>query len=248
MGKPMTDEERARRQRKVEALRRLAENIRGLRNKVTRDLKSDDEKTRLTALAVALMDKTAERVGNEASASKGHFGVTGFQCKHVKVDGDKVALHYVGKSGVEHDKELSDPTIAALLKACAKRCKKPEDPLLVAEDGSKITAEKVNHYLDEYDVTAKDIRGYAANTLVLNALSGAKISEDEKERKRKFSEVLADVAKRVGHGKQTLHIHYLLPGIEDEYVGKGKVKQLREAAMRDRVAARIAWGCLWATR
>ena len=247
----MTKEERTRRQRKVESLRVLAGNIRSLRNRVTRDLKSDDEKTRLTALAVALMDKTAERVGNETSAGNGHFGVTGFRCEHVEVDGDKVRLRYVGKSGVEHDKELTNPLVAKLLKECLDRCVKQQDPLLVTSDGFKVRADRVNRYLRDYRVTAKDIRGYAANTLVIEALRRAKTSEDEKDRKRKFSQVLTDVAKRVGHGKATLRVHYLLPGIEDDYISSGTVNKLREASfkrVRDRIAARIAWDVTWATK
>ena len=52
---------------------------------------AEDEKTMLTALVIALMDKTAERVGNEESASESkHFGVTGFQKKHVVgIDGNQ---------------------------------------------------------------------------------------------------------------------------------------------------------------
>ena len=42
-----------------------------------------NEKDFLTALAVTTMLKTAERVGNNNSASeKGHFGVTGFKKNH----------------------------------------------------------------------------------------------------------------------------------------------------------------------
>ena len=74
VAKEMTDEEKNRRRKKVEALRHMAKNIQRLRAQVNKDLKSDDEKTRLTALAVALMDKTAERVGNEESAKEGHLG------------------------------------------------------------------------------------------------------------------------------------------------------------------------------
>ena len=79
MIKPMKKEEQTRRKKKTESVRSLAQNIHKLRRKLTTDMKSDDEKIRLTALAIAIIDKTAERVGNEASAKAGHVGVTGFK-------------------------------------------------------------------------------------------------------------------------------------------------------------------------
>ena len=106
--------------KKTVSVKKLAEQISGLRQKVTQDMKSDDEKLKLTATAVALMDCTAERVGNDASAKDGHVGVTGFQKKHVSVTGNKVKLKYVGKSGVKHDKTVSNAkVVSARAKSCA---------------------------------------------------------------------------------------------------------------------------------
>jgi hypothetical protein len=231
----MTDEERVRRRKKTEALRRLADKIQGLRQKVTQDLKSDDEKVRLTALAVALIDRTAERVGNEESAENGHFGVTGFLKSHIAVDGNTIHLKYVGKSGVDHDKQFTDETVAKVVKECLDRCKGDDSPVLVTSDGFKVKADKVNRYLSEYEVTAKDIRGYAANDLMVRLLKGAKVSEDEDERRKKFREVMKTVAEKVGHQQATLKKHYLLPGLEEEYVSKGVVPSIKEAAVAGRL-------------
>lgn len=241
-GQPDPKQEANRRRKKTVSVRKLAENIQGLRNKVTKDLSSDDEKTRLTALAVALMDKTAERVGNEGSAKDGHFGVTGWQDKHVEVSGNKVTIKYVGKSGVEQEKSFTNEKIAKLLKECKGNCKGKGSPVLSTPDGFKIKADKVNRYLKEFDITAKDIRGYAANDLMATALKGAEISSDRKEREKKFKEAIKSVAEKVGHQQSTLKKHYLLPGIEEQYVGKGKVPKVKEASLYGRVrtiAARV---------
>lgn len=100
----MTNEEKKRRTKKIKSVRHLAQNIHKLRNAVRTDMRSDDERKRLTALAVALMDKTAERVGNEASAREnGHFGVTGFRNNHVEVNGNNVKINYFFSSlGIYH--------------------------------------------------------------------------------------------------------------------------------------------------
>jgi DNA topoisomerase I len=231
VGEEMTPEEKARRQKKVESLRTLADNIIKLRRRVNKDLSDDNEKTRLTALVITIMDKTAERVGNEESMKNGHVGVTGFKKKHIKVDGNTVHFNYVGKSGVKQDKQLTDERIASMLKKCLDRAKGPEDCVFCTEDGFKVKADKVNRYLDEFGVTAKDIRGYAANRFMIEALKNAKISSDEDERKKKFREVIKTVAEKVGHGAGTLRKHYLLPNIEMDYVKKGNISNIRDATV-----------------
>jgi DNA topoisomerase-1 len=228
--KELTQEEKTRRQKKIKSVRHLAGNIHKLRAQVTKDLKSKDEKTKMTALAVALMDKTYERVGNDSSAKDGHFGVTGFQNQHVTVSGDKITIKYVGKSGVKQDKSFTDRSIASLLKECKNNCKNKNSPVLQTSDGFSVKADKVNRYLKDFDITAKDIRGYSANQLMISALNSGNISSDEEERKKKFGEVLKAVADSVGHQHSTLRLHYLLPNIETEYVKKKKVTNLKKAS------------------
>ncbi len=230
MPKPMDKEEQARRRKKTEALRKLAQQIDKLRRKVSQDMKSDDEKTRLTALAVALIDKTAERVGNEDSAKEGHVGVTGFKNNQVTVSGNTITIKYTGKSGVKQEKQVTDKLVAKLMKECKGNCKGDSSPVLTTSDGFKIKADKVNRYLKDFDITAKDIRGYAANSLVTKALNQSKTPSDPEERKKQFREVLKSVAEKVGHQQATLKQHYLLPGIEEAYVKSGKVKNLKTAS------------------
>jgi len=228
--KAMTPEEQTRRKKKTESVRKLAQQIHKLRRKVTQDMKSDDEKTRLTALAVALIDRTAERVGNEESAKDGHVGVTGFKRGQLTVEGNTVTLKYTGKSGVKQEKTFTDKLVAKLLKECRNNCKGDESPILVTSDGFKVKADKVNRYLRDFDITAKDIRGYAANTLVYDMLKRSKTPSDPDERKKQFCEVLKAVAEKVGHQQATLKKHYLLPGVEESYVKSGRVKKVKNAS------------------
>lgn len=250
--KPMTTEEKTRRQKKTKSVRHLAENIRSLRNKVTRDLKSDDEKTRLTALAITLMDKTASRVGNSESAKNGHFGVTGWRNKHISVNGNTVTIKYVGKSGVDQEKQVTDATIAKMLKECKGDCK-GDTPLLTTSDGISIKSAQVNRYLKDFGITAKDIRGYAANSLLVNMLNNSNKPTDEKERQKKFREVMKAVAEKVGHQQATLKQHYLLPGIEEAYVKNSRIKEVKNASASLRVAAETSYDLMvrrvarWAT-
>lgn len=218
-----------RQRKKTTALKNLAVDIHRLRARVRRDLDGENEKTRLTALIVAVMDKTGERVGNEASAENGHVGVTGLKKEHVGIDKEIVTLKYIGKSGVDQSKQFTDSKIASAL-ADVLEGKTASDYVFQTEDGFKIKADRVNRYLRDFSVTAKDIRGFAANRFMLESLRKAVKSDDEKERKHKFMDILESVASRVGHTKFTLRKHYLLPKIEEEYVKHGQIINLRDAS------------------
>jgi hypothetical protein len=157
----------------------------------------------------------------------------------VLVDGNTVTLNYTGKSGVKQEKSFTDELMSKLLKKCRENCEGEDSPILVTSDGFKVKADKVNRYLSEFDITAKDIRGYAANTLVCNMLKNSKIPSEPDERKKHFREVLEIVAEKVGHQRATLKRHYLLPGIEESYVKSGTVRKLKNASCRF-VAAQLA--------
>ncbi len=211
--------------RKVEKLRG---NLSKLRGQITKDLKSKDEKTRLSALAVGLINDTYERVGNEGSAKDGHFGVTGWQAKHVSFSGGKATITYVGKSGVKQTKTTSDAGLVGGLRDALKG-KSGSDSVF---DG--VDASDVNGYLKPHGVTAKDIRGLHANREVQTRLKairakGGELPSDSKKKKEKlkkeFEQALKEAAAEVGHEAATLRRQYLVPGIEDNFLRDGAVKE-----------------------
>lgn len=227
---------------KAERVEHLRNHISDLRARVKDDLKSDDLMTRLTALAVSLMDHTCERVGNDDSAKNGHYGVTGWKIEHVTFRGDTATIEYVGKSGVDHTKTVDHgPTVKALREVCKDR--DGGDTIFDTGD-AKVSADDVNDYLSEFDVTAKDIRGYRANDEMCKALreersKGPKDlprSRKEKDKilKDEFKRALEHVAEVVGHEAATLRSQYLVPGLEDQYVHDGTViKSLKTATKTD---------------
>lgn len=214
--------------KKKERLTQLSNNIQKLRNKVSRDLNSDDEKEALTALVLAIMDKTGERIGNEASANNGHRGVTGFTKKDVKVIGNKVLLDYVGKSGVEHEKDFSDEKIAAALKKAIKNS--PSKLIFTTSDNFHIKGDRVNRFLENFSISSKNLRGYFANQAVIRLLKKEDKKQqpkDEKQRKKIFNRSLKKAAEIVGHGAATLRKHYLIPELPIEYIEKGNIIDLK---------------------
>lgn len=216
---------------KAKRIEKLRGKIGDVRAKVKKDLKSDDPEVKLTALAVALMDHTYERVGNEESADDGHFGVTGWQKGHVSFGKGKARLKYVGKSGVKHDKDVTDKAVLSALRD-AYEAVEGEEASLFEYEGGKVTAEKVNAYLKDFDITAKDIRGFHANQEMKDRLKeerkkGGALPEDKKKRekqlKEEFKAALEATAEAVGHEPSTLRSQYLVPGLEDDYMDNGKI-------------------------
>lgn len=209
---------------KREAIYNLRDNLERLKRRVKVDLSSPDEKERITALIIRTMLNTSERVGNEESATNGHFGITQFKKNHVKVLGSQVRLNYVGKSGVEHDKTFSCSTTAELLKKLRIR---NNEFIFTTEDGFRIRPDRVNRYLKKFDVKSKDIRGFNANRMMVMELNRiGKVSEPN-DRPKIFNQALRKIAERIGHGAPTLRKHYLLPEIEENFYKTGSVGRIK---------------------
>ena len=220
-------------QKKIEHVKKLEKSLSRLKDKINKDLKSDDIQTRLTALIVGLIDKTYERVGNDESAENGHYGITGLKVKHLTFGDGKVTLQYVGKSGVKHKKQINNKPIVDALKNSIKN--KDKDDYIFYKDGTKLNGVHVNKYLEPFKITAKDIRCFYANKIMRQILKRirnekGKLPTDKKEKNKlkdkEFKEALEETAKIIGHESATLKKHYLLPNFADDlYDGLYKIKE-----------------------
>ena len=242
-----------RNRKKAERLEKLKKNIGRLEAQVKRDLNSKDTETRLTALAVSLINAVYERPGNSGSKSEGHVGVTGWQRKHLTFGKGKCSISYVGKSGVKQNKEVTDVAILKALRDAYDSNKKPD---LFEHDTGRVTAEKVNAYLEPFSITAKDLRGFHANRLMGEQLAavrakGPKLSTEkaakEKTLKAEFLKCLKIVASDVGHTESILRSSYLIPGLEEQYMKDGTVlgkfdKIALMSSVTDRVIIRYLSG------
>ena len=220
--------------KKVEKVRKSLED---LEKQIKKDMK-DPEKKEL-ALAVALINQTYERVGNDDSAENGHFGVTGWQKEHISFKDGKAVLEYVGKSGVKQKKEIVDKQLVNhLQKLCEDKSK--QDCIL-----GDVNASDVNAYLKDFGITAKDIRGFHANNEMLQNLAkirsrNGELPTDKKEKtkllKEEFKEALEEAAQTVGHESSTLRGQYLVPHLEDEFMKDGTIITRLKQASPKRVA------------
>lgn len=214
---------------RIEALRKK---MADLRQKARGDLTASDPETRLTALAVCLMDETYERVGNEQSAKDGHYGVTNWTADHITLSDKAATIKYTGKSGVKHEKKVTNARVLSALRKALKG-KGKGDKVLCDGDECSILAKDVNAYLKPYGITAKDIRGLHANEEMKHHLKAqrkagpADLPRSRKERdeilKAEFQAALDLAAAAVGHEPSTLRSQYLVPNMEDAYIHDGTV-------------------------
>ena len=219
---------------KAKKLEQLEKEYPKLRKQVEKDLNAKDDKKKQTAMAVALINETYERVGNEDSADKGHYGVTGWKASHISFKEGKAVLKYTGKSGVKHTKEVTDSKLISALKAAAKG--KGDDEEVLPD----VSASDINEYLKPYEITAKDMRGFHANREMRKALGkvrkkGPALPHARKEKdkilKEEFKKALEEVADIVGHTTSILRSDYLVPGLEDSYVHDGSVQKGKKVAI-----------------
>ena len=220
---PTPHELKKRWDKKRNSIKELQKNISKLRNKVTSDMSSTDEKTQIIATIIRIIDKTGERVGNEQSKLEGHFGITNLRKKHISVRGSSITLNYVGKSGMKHDVTITDSKAASVLK---KLMKHSDNEVFVTSDGLSIKAPQVNKYLDDFNITAKDLRGYKCNKLMSEKLRKIKKPKTEAEIKKVFNETLREVADIIGHTPGILRKNYLLPEIEEDFYSFKKVQKI----------------------
>jgi len=210
-------------EKKRNSIKELQKNIFKLRHKVSTDMDSDNEKIQIVATIVRIIDKTGERVGNEQSKLYGHFGITNLRKKHVKVDGSKITLNYVGKSGMKHNVTINDTKAAQILKRLLNQ---KSNEIFVTSDGFNVKATQVNNYLSDFNITAKDLRGYKCNKLMTEKLRNLPKPKTEQEIKKVFNQALREVAEIIGHTPGILRKNYLLPEIEERFYGGRKVQKI----------------------
>lgn len=154
-----------------------------IRKRVEEDL-AGRSVTREAALAavVRLLDLSAIRIGNEHYArTNDSYGATTLRADHAEVGKRRLDLHFVGKSGKEHDLGVEDAALAAAVRrmeALEDAQGGGDDHLFRYEDASgtvrPVTAADVNAYLRETmgeDFSAKHFRTFHASSLAFEKLA-----------------------------------------------------------------------------
>lgn len=211
----------------------FGEALPALRARVDQDLRQEGlPREKVLALAVALLDETFIRIGNDEYAAQNRsFGLTTLRDRHADFSGPGVRLAFVGKSGVEHDLKVADRRLARIVKACRDL---PGQRLFQFYDeaGSRqpLDSGMVNQYLRETtgeDFTAKCFRTWGGTVLAAKALGARPAPADEQEAKAAVVETIKDVAHRLGNTVAVCRGHYVHPDVLAAYAEGSLQARLR---------------------
>jgi DNA topoisomerase-1 len=208
----------ARRTRHKQAqLASLTEALPRIRRRVREDLLEPAGSKRLAlALGVAMIDRTAMRVGRERYLdARGTRGAGTLFSRDVSVSGEVVTTRFPAKSGKQASYEVRDERLA---EAVRKVKSIPGRRLLMYRDGAgtarPIRTDDINRYLREIGgapVTAKDFRTLHASALAAESLAKLQPSESVSGRKRQMAQVTRQVAAFLQNTPAICRASYVAP-------------------------------------
>lgn len=187
---------------------------------------------KVLAALIRLLDVTGMRVGNECSAAENHtFGLTTLRNQHVDVEGATLRFHFVGKSGVKHEMEITDRRLARIVRQCHDL---PGQQLFEYLDESgelrTVSSSDVNSYLHEASgqtLTAKDFRTWAGTVECAVALREMGEFSSETEAKRNIVAAIRTAAEKLGNRVATCRAYYVHPAVTDSYLEGGLLRAMQ---------------------
>jgi len=217
--------------------------------KIRRRLKKDLvlsglPREKVLATIVQLLERSFIRVGNEEYARENKsFGLTTMQDRHVDVKGSKLRFRFRGKSGRQHEVDVTDRRIARIISNLQDL---PGQSLFQYVDDQEkvrdITSQDVNEYLREItgeDFTAKDFRTWAGTVLAAIALSAAGEFETKKEAKANIKNAIEAVAKILGNTPAICRQCYIHPVVLETYLNGNSIDGLKQGTAKELAQAAV---------
>jgi DNA topoisomerase-1 len=195
-----------------------------LRRRIAHDLDARGlPQRKVLAAVVQLLEKTLIRVGNDEYArTNKSFGLTTLLDKHAKVSSSAVRFRFKGKSGKEHDVQLSDPRLARIIRNCQEL---PGSQLFqyVGDDGAvhDVGSSDVNEYLRSamgQSFTAKDFRTWFGTVLAAQALQEFEHVASKTRAEKNVLTAVEAVAKVLGNTRTVCRGSYVHPAVPAAYL------------------------------
>jgi DNA topoisomerase-1 len=205
-----------------------------IRRRVKRDLKRRGlPREKVLATVVQLLERTFIRVGNEEYAKENKsFGLTTMRNRHVDVTATKLKFSFRGKSGIQHEVDVTDRRLAKII------CQLQDLPgqevfqyLNDRDERRKVSSEDVNEYLREItgeDFTAKDFRTWAGTVLAAMALNAQEAFENKTQAKKNIKDAISAVAKILGNTPAVCRKCYVHPAVLETYLDGAMIDGLKQ--------------------
>lgn len=178
---------------------------------------------KVIAAVVRLMSATSARIGNEEYArSNDSYGLTTLRDHHVEVAGKTIRLRFRGKSGREHEIELTDRRLARIVASC-QDLEGQELFQYLASDGTqcRVCSDDVNQYIRDIsgaEFTAKDFRTWNGSRAAVAALRDIGPADTETAAKKNIALAVKTVAETLRNRPAICRKYYLHPAIIDAYL------------------------------
>jgi DNA topoisomerase I len=211
-----------------------------IRRRVARDLaRRQLDRRKVLAAMVRLLETTLVRIGNEEYAKQnGSFGLSTMRDRHVRIGRGTLRFEFRGKSGKNHEIDLHDPRLAAIVRQAQDL---PGQDLFQYLDENdepqKIGSADVNEYLREIageEFSAKDFRTWAGTVLAAIVLREFEKFETKKQAKKNLVQAIEKVAGRLGNTPAVCRKCYIHPVVMDSYL-EGETLQQLEARAEDAI-------------
>jgi DNA topoisomerase I len=231
---------------KFERLADFARALSKIRRRVSQDMRLPGlPREKVLATVVRLLERTFIRIGNQEYARENKsFGLTTMKDRHVKVKGSRLRFRFRGKSGRQHELDVTDPRIAKIVSKCQDL---PGQDLFqyVNDEGEvrNVTSQDVNDYLREItgeDFTAKDFRTWAGTVLAAVALNAQGTFETKKQAKANIKTAICAVAELLGNTPAICRKCYVHPAIVGSYLSGRQVAGFNGSKTPDTVDLRAA--------
>lgn len=186
---------------------------------------------KVLAAVVQLLDRTKLRVGNaEYVRANGSYGLSTLLDDHVKFTGPTLRLTFRGKSGVWHDRAVSDPRLARVVRRCrdlpGQTLFQYLDP---AGEQRGIDSADVNEYIRAaagQEFTAKVFRTWAGTVR-----AAVLLADRDPPKKKAVVEVVKEVAAELGNTPAVCRSSYVHPRVIAAFL-EGRLALDRRAKRR----------------
>lgn len=188
-----------------------------IRKNLEKDLSlSGFPQRKVLAAMVSLLERINIRVGNAFYEKLyGSFGLTTLKNRHVKIEGSKLHLSFIGKKGIRHNITFTSRRLANIIRGCKEI---PGKTLFEYYDEmgniQPVDSGQLNGYIREIsggDFTAKDFRTWAGSIHALLGFKELGGFETIAEMNRKIPAVLDLVAKQLGNTRTVCKKYYVHP-------------------------------------
>jgi DNA topoisomerase-1 len=210
-----------------------------IRRRIAQDIKLPGlPRRKVLATIVRLLERTFMRIGNEEYARENKsFGLTTMKGRHVTVKGAQLHFRFRGKSGRQHEVNVTDRRIAKIISTCQDL---PGQDLFqfVTDNGAvqDVTSQDVNDYLREVsgdNFTAKDFRTWAGTVLAAIALNAQGKFQSQKEAKANVKAAISAVAEFLGNTPAICRKCYVHPAVVEAYLNGTQIAGLNGSVSLD---------------